>query len=355
MKKGQEIKSMLKKINDDRGNKVDYLVQMKDCKVVENDAYVFPDLEVGHLTRSPHSLNDHSLNNLCNRLEIGTRYISKCLPVSQNLVAHNLNFWINNSKDKELMLRTYEAEIDGSPYQEERTVRAIMSNRYKRIDNDVVANSTLDKLMDMNAELKYAHYDRDTLNITAVLPKLEGEVVEGDVVQGGITITNSEIGGGSLIVKPFIYRLVCTNGMVAPEYLNQFYAKHVGKMIIDLDNDDQWKTIVDKMGQQLELVSNPELFQENVEKLKQATEDKINSHQVEVLAKKHGLSDDERAGVFERLNHYVGETFVTSKYDVANAITNIANDESKSDERARFLQELGGLVIFSNNPISARI
>jgi hypothetical protein len=209
--------------------------------------------------------------------------------------------------------------------------------------------------MDMNAELKYSHYDRDTMNITAVLPKLEGEVVEGDFVQGGITITNSEIGGGSLVIKPFIYRLVCTNGMVAPEYLNQFYAKHVGKMIIDIDNDDQWKTIVSKMEQQLELVANPELFEENLNKLKQATEQKINSHQIEVLAKNHGLSDVERAGVFERLNHYVGETFVTSKYDVANAITNIANDEEKSDERARFLQELGGLVIFSNNPISARL
>ena len=40
---------------------------------------------------------------------------------------------------------------------------------------------------------------------------------------------------------------------------------------------------------------------------------------------------------------------------MANAITNIANDEEKSDDRARFLQELGGLVIFSNNPVSARL
>ena len=355
MKKGQEIKEMLSKINEDKKNKTDYLVQMKDCKVVENEAYSFPDLEVDWLSKSPHSLNDHSLSNLCNKLKMGTRYISKCLPVSQELVAQNINFWIKENKNRELMLRTYEAEKDGSPYQEEKTVRAILTNRYKRIDSDVVANASLDKLMDMGAELKYSHYDRDTMNITAVLPKLEGEVVEGDFVQGGITITNSEIGGGSLIVKPFIYRLVCTNGMVAPEYLNQFYAKHVGKMIIDVDSDEQWKTIVDKMGQQLELISNPELFQENIDKLKQATEKKINSHQIEVLSKKHGLSDVERAGIFERLNHYVGETFVTSKYDLANAVTNLANDEEKSDDRARFLQELGGLIIFSNNPIQARI
>ena len=347
MKKGQDIKEMLTQINEDTKNKRDYLVDLNGMQInVSNNT--FPTLSVDHLTTGEYQLTDHSLNQLCGRLEIGTRYISKCLPVSQELVNHNLNFWIKNNKQKELMLRTYDKE----PVNE---LRAIMSNRYKRIDSDVVANSTLNKLMDMNAELKYSHYDRDTMNITAVLPKLEGEVVEGDFVQGGITITNSEIGGGSLVIKPFIYRLVCTNGMVAPEYLNQFYAKHVGKIIIDIDNDDQWKTIVSKMEQQLELVANPELFEENLNKLKQATEQKINSHQIEVLAKNHGLSDVERAGVFERLNHYVGETFVTSKYDVANAITNIANDEEKSDDRARFLQELGGLVIFSNNPVSARL
>lgn len=347
MKKGQDIKEMLTQINEDTKNKRDYLVDLNGMQISAS-SNTFPTLSVDHLTTGEYQLTDNSLNQLCGRLEIGTRYISKCLPVSQELVNHNLNFWIKNNRQKELMLRTYDKE----PMNE---VRAIMSNRYKRIDSDVVANSTLNKLMDMGAELKYSHYDRDTMNITAVLPKLEGEVVEGDLVQGGITITNSEIGGGSLVVKPFIYRLVCTNGMVAPEYLNQFYAKHVGKMIIDIDNDDQWKTIVSKMEQQLELIANPELFEENLNKLKQATEQKINSHQIEVLAKNHGLSDVERAGVFERLNHYVGETFVTSKYDVANAITNIANDEEKSDNRARFLQELGGLVIFSNNPVSARL
>ena len=346
MKKGQEIKQMLKQINNDVKFKKDYIITLNALQINESNT-TYPNLQITD-SADQYNLNDHSLNNLCNKLEIGTKYISKCLPVSQSLVTHNLNFWINNTKSRDLMLRTVEGH-------DINRVRAIMTNRYKRIDNDVVANATLNKLMDMGAELKYSNYDGDNLNITAVLPKLEGEVVEGDFVQGGITITNSEIGQGSLVVKPFIYRLVCTNGMVAPEYLNQFYAKHVGKMIIDIENDDQWKTIVSKMEQQLELIANPELFEENLNKLKQATEQKINSHQIEVLAKNHGLSDVERAGVFERLNHYVGETFVTSKYDVANAITNIANDEEKSDDRARFLQELGGLVIFSNNPVSARL
>ena len=269
------------------------------------------------------------------------------MPVSQNLVAHNLNFWINKSKDKELMIRTFENDS--------KLCRAIMSNRYKRIDNDVVANHSLNKLMDMNADLKYSHYDRDTLNITAVLPKLEGEVEKDDIVQGGITITNSEIGGGSLIIQPFIYRLVCTNGMVAPRYLNRFYAKHVGKVIINPEKDEQWITIINKMQEQIELVSNPELFQENLQKLKDATEKKVTSHEIVQLTKRHGVSDSERAQIFERLKHYVGDTFSTSKYELANAITNIANDEEKSDQRSRQLQELGGLIIFAHNPMQIRI
>ena len=347
MKKGQEIKSMLKQINDDVENKKDYIVPLNKIDITSNHVEVYPHLKYEG-NDFFYSMNDNSLNHLCNKLEIGTKYISKCLPVSQELVSHNLNFWIKNTKEKELMLRTYDTE----PLNE---ARAILSNRYKRIDIDNVANHTLDRLMDMNAELKYSYYDRDNMNITAVLPKLEGEVVKGDIVQGGITITNSEVGSGSLIIKPFVYRLVCTNGMVAPSYLNQFYAKHVGKMLINAEDDEQWKSIIDKMHQQLDLVSNPEVFEENLQRLKQATNEKVNSHQIIQLAKKQSISDDERAGIFERLNHYVGEDFVVSKYELANAVTNLANDESKTDDRARFLQELGGMIIFSNNLNQVRI
>ena len=347
MKKGHNIKEVLERINEDKKHKTDYLVNLKSIKIKEASDSVYPNIDVDHLTTSPHNLSDHSLNQLCGRLEIGTHYINKCLPVSQNLVAHNLNFWINKSKDKELMIRTFENDS--------KQCRAIMSNRYKRIDNDVVANHSLNKLMDMNADLKYSHYDRDTLNITAVLPKLEGEVEKDDIVQGGITITNSEVGGGSLIIQPFIYRLICTNGMVAPRYLNRFYAKHVGKVIISPEKDEQWITIIKKMQEQIELVSNPELFQENLQKLKDATEKTITSHEIVQLTKRQGISDSERAQIFERLKHYVGDTFSTSKYELANAITNIANDEEKSDQRSRQLQELGGLIIFAHNPMQIRI
>ena len=355
MKKGHDVKEMLNNINEDTKNKRDYLVDMKSIKVETNtmngDAvspFVYPSISVDHLTTGSYVLTDHSLNQLCGKLEIGTQYLRKCLPVSQELVAHNLNFWINNSKEKELMLRTY----DTAPINE---ARAICSNRYKRIDNDVVANHSLNKLMDLGLDIKYSHYDRDTLNITAVNQKLEGEVYKGDVVQSGITITNSEIGSGSLIIQPFIYRLVCTNGMVAPRYLNRFYSRHVGKIVIDASNDDQYITIIDKMQKQIDLVNSEDVWTESFQGLLNSRKQKINSHQIVQLAKRHGVTESERADIFARLNQYVGDTFTTSKYELANAITNLGNDEDKSDQRSRFFQELGGLIVFAHNPMVARV
>ena len=355
MKKGHDVKEMLNNINEDTKNKRDYLVDMKSIKVETNtmngDAvspFVYPSISVDHLTTGSYVLTDHSLNQLCGKLEIGTQYLRKCLPVSQELVAHNLNFWINNSKEKELMLRTY----DTAPINE---ARAICSNRYKRIDNDVVANHSLNKLMDLGLDIKYSHYDRDTLNITAVNQKLEGEVYKGDVVQSGITITNSEIGSGSLIIQPFIYRLVCTNGMVAPRYLNRFYSRHVGKIVIDASNDDQYITIIDKMQKQIDLVNSEDVWRESFQGLLNSRKQKINSHQIVQLAKRHGVTESERADIFARLNKYVGDTFTTSKYELANAVTNMGNDEHRSDSRARFFQELGGLIVFAHNPAQISI
>jgi hypothetical protein len=350
MKKGHDIRQVVQQINKDVKYKKDYIVTLNALEVTTSNN-TYPNLE---FTDAPdqYSLTDHSMNQLCGKLEIGTQYLRKCLPVSQELVAHNLNFWIKNTKSKELMVRTIERDSDEFL---SNTARAVCSNRYKRIDNDVVVTHSLNKLMDLGLDIKYVNYDRDTLNVTAVNPKVEGEVSKGDVVQSGVTITNSEIGSGSLMIQPFIYRLVCTNGMVAPRYLNRFYSKHVGKIIIDPSQDDQYITIIDKMQKQIDLVNDNEVWKESFQKLKDSTKQTINSHQIVELVKKQGVTESERAQIFERLNHYVGDTFTTSKYELANAITNLGNDEDKSDQRSRFFQELGGLIVFANNPMVARV
>lgn len=67
--------------------------------------------------------------------------------------------------------------------------------------------------------------------IKVVNERIQTEVVPGDIVQAGILISNSEVGMGSVSVKPLIYRLVCTNGMVADVGVGK---RHVGRINISI-------------------------------------------------------------------------------------------------------------------------
>jgi len=344
MKKGNEIKDVLKRLKDDNMRKDDYIVPLKSFEVLSTDRY--PNLLISERIDSSSGIElkmtDHSIGHLCNKLEIGTSYIRKCLPYP-DLVTHNLNHWIENTKNKNLMVRT----IDD-------TARAILSDRYKRIDNDLVANKTLSMLIDMKAELKYCSYNGDQLNLTATLPKLKGEVKEGDLVTGGVTITNCEVGTSSLKVQPFVYRLVCTNGMVVPEYLGTFLAKHVGKKLETPEEDDQGIIVIEKMLDKLKALSDPKVFEDILGDMRYAQSQHVQSTEIVKLAKTNGLSDWERAEIFTRLDKVYGDVFTTDRYELGNAITNLANSDDVTDDRARFLQELGGTVMFWNTPNYAR-
>ena len=66
----------------------------------------------------------------------------------------------------------------------------------------------------------------------------------GDVVQAGVSISNSETGRGAVSVCPLVYRLVCTNGMCPQHTLGRI---------------NTLEPAVDVVGQQLRIIP-PHLF-----------------------------------------------------------------------------------------------
>ena len=177
---------------------------------------------------------------------------------------------------------------------------------------------------------------------------------EGDLVTGGVTITNCEIGTSSLKVQPFVYRLVCTNGMVVPEYLGTFLAKHVGKKLETPDADEQGTIVIERMLEQMKALTDPKVFEDILGDMRYAQSQHVQSSEIVKLAKTNSLSDWERAEIFARLDKVFGDVFTTDRYALGNAITNLANSDDVTDDRARFLQELGGTVMFWNTPNYAR-
>ena len=136
----------------------------------------------------------------------------------------NVNGWFQQSPDTRRMVRT----LDG-------TARAILSDRYRRIDNYEVAQTVLPIISEMQgARIESCELTDTRMYIKVVNERIQTEVVPGDIVQAGILISNSEVGMGSVSVKPLIYRLVCTNGMVADVGVGK---RHVGRINESVDGD----------------------------------------------------------------------------------------------------------------------
>ena len=185
--------------------------------------------------------------------------------------------------------------------------------------------------------------------IKAVNQRLELEVSEGDVVQAGICVSNSEIGLGSLSVEPLVYRLVCQNGMIAKDFSTKKY--HVGRAAeentFQLFSDETLKAddkafflkVRDTVKSAVELA----LFSQIVQQLKDATQQPIEGNPiktVEVLANDFHYSDNESSGI---LNHLIRGGDLTA-YGLSNAITRTSQDLDDYD-RATDLERDGSRIL----------
>ena len=117
------------------------------------------------------------------------------------------------------MLRT----LDG-------TARAFLSERYRPLDNDLIAETVLPILgtLGNDVRIESCEITERRLYLKAVNPRLTAEVVPGDIVQSGVIISNSEVGMGSVNVQPLVYRLVCSNGMIVNDFAYKKY--HSGRV-----------------------------------------------------------------------------------------------------------------------------
>ena len=185
----------------------------------------------------------------------------------------------------------------------------------------------------------------------AVTEKVSFEVKKGDVVQAGIVISNSEVGLGSVKVEPMIFRLVCSNGMVAADASIRKY--HVGRGHDAGDLAEEFfrneTRVADDYAFWLKVADvvrgafNKEVFERLAKKMTDATKDAIEADVVdvvEVVQKKFQLTDGERSGVLTNLIKNAD----LSRYGLLNAVTQMAQTVPSYD-RSTDLERLGGQIL----------
>jgi flavodoxin len=184
---------------------------------------------------------------------------------------------------------------------------------------------------------------------------LESQVTDSsqvnDIIRGGLMISNSETGNGSVMVSPMTYRLVCTNGMISPTAMRKY---HVGKgQGTDYDkiqvaltdetkrasDEAHWRQVRDIIAYNL----RPDVFQAEINRYNDAAKTDILGDTIELVdnvSTKYQFNEDQKKSV---LDHLIKGGDL-SQWGIANAVTRTAEDQQDYDEATRF-ESVGGKII----------
>lgn len=338
MKRGKTVQELAAEILRQQEAKRDFLIPGSRIRAdgyglafrysLEPRLNVGPAEFTGDLTETAHQ-------QLAELFKIPVKYYD-LLRVNQPLLIENLNYWLARHPEQRL-IRT----LDGK-------IRAILSSKYRRLDNFDLTQQVLPLLEAAGATIESADITETKLYIKAVTHHVSGETKVGDVVSAGILIQNSEVGHGSLGVKPMVYRKVCANGMIVDKYAMRKY--HVGKEQERIDYKEDtlmaddiafWMKVRDLVSYSLSQVTFDKILEEMKEGIKLPVIDPVES--VELVTKTYRLNDGEHNNVLK----YLTQNADLSSYGLGNAVTQMAQGVSSYD-RSTDLESIGFEVMTRN-------
>ena len=194
-----------------QNSKVDYVADTRHMEMQANG-----DIELNFplstdIRYRDFAMTDHSHGQVADRLKIPQKYYKRMLEESPALLAENVNHWFGVQPEKR-MIRT----LDGR-------ARAFLSERYRPIDNYDIAERILPVLHEKGVKIQSCELTEKRMYIIAIHENIQAEVKQGDVIQAGVIISNSEVGSGAAFVSSYLWRLVCSNGMKRQEVIRSIH------------------------------------------------------------------------------------------------------------------------------------
>tara|TARA_B100000519_G_scaffold123690_1_gene106883 strand:- start:415 stop:1512 length:1098 start_codon:yes stop_codon:yes gene_type:complete len=354
MKQDINLIELAKKLEVNKAKKKDIVLSTDRLtleKSITNNDLAFG-INSDEMPSSQLAISDVAHTQIASHLDIPKRYYDKMrFEDNQSLLKENIKHWFEKNP-KPRMLRLFDEGKNELTGIEKYTCRAFLSDKYKRIDNELIAEGALPALQEMpNVQIKSCSLTDKNMYIKAVLPQLSAIVKEGDVVQSGLLIRNSEVGFGAVEVSMLIYRLVCDNGLVVQDGSTR--KTHIGtKLSESYDLLSTETLIADAHTLKLAIrdivknTANEVLFLSNVKKMKELSESsEMNkpNESIKILAKQYGLAENEQEGVLASL---IKGGDLTA-WGMLNAVTDYSK-KADSYERATELERIGGKILDLN-------
>lgn len=335
MKAGKTLTELAQEIERQSATKRDFLADTRELTLLSaSELHITDHEEFGTVPLAHGQIADH--------LGIPRRFYERLRERHPNLLDTNVNS-LFRAEPAQRMVRT----LDGK-------ARAFLSNRYRRLDNDELAEAIIPVLGEIpDVEFVSTEITETRLYIKAVAPRIQAEVKTGDIVQAGVLVSNSEVGLGALIIKPLVYRLVCTNGMISDAGTRRY---HVGRQIepdeaaselfrdetLRADDHAFWLKVRDVVRGAVTHAR----FEALVHRLRisSQSEPMIDPSQgVQELGKRFRLVEDEQTSILRHIT--LGGDL--TQYGAINAVTR-ASQNVESYDRATELEAVGGSILAMN-------
>jgi hypothetical protein len=270
----------------------------------------------------------HALSQMCNKIGVPTRYIDKCIQSGRvDLASDNINSWLDGF-NKNLFIREHDGKI-----------RGVLSDRYSVLDTPDILDSVLGNAILHDDEYKVQGHFITPERFHTRLIQREPMNIAGEDLFAGIQIDSSDVGRSILTAKLFIYKQVCTNGLVVSKAGGMmFQQKHVG-----ITKEEFYEGFNKSMDNIYTLIENAETFigtaikdnsYRNVFHSQKDMETLVNSLKI-----KTKLSDDGVTKVIDTMK----STYEPTRWGLINAITQVAQDYTL--ERRLELESIAGELL----------
>ena len=317
MKSGLTIVEMAQQIERQSKLKQDYLLDTRRLQVEPFGSQLYLHTFDDHDDPlvEPLEINQIAHRQIGTHLKIPAAYYDRMLSDYPELLAENVNSWFQREPTQR-MVRT----LDG-------TVRAFLSNRYRRIDNLDIAEIVLPVIQQMeDAYFESCQITDSRMYIKVVNKRLEAEVVPGDIVQSGVIISNGMVVNDAQTRRTHIGRV-----NEADENFQLFSQE-------TLAADDH--AFAMKIKDTVMAAVDETRFTRVVGMMREATTVQMNTTDipgvVRLASKDFNITEEESTGVLQRLIEGKDLTL----YGLSNAVTRFSQDVDSYD-RATALEGIG--------------
>ena len=334
MKQGRELPDLAAELKRQLETKRDYVLDTRTITMHNDGEHI-----VGLPEQEKYGITEHFHDQVSDKLAIPRKYYDRMRVSWPALLATNVNT-ILHEEPRKRMVRT----LDGQ-------VRALLSDRYRPIDHADIAEVALPLIQEGGCEIVSCQLTSTHMYLKWVSHQVTGAVREGEIVEAGGMIANSEVGDGSFRVMPIVRILACLNGLIVDRAgLRKF---HVGKQTeiedgaIDLYSKETIqadnKALFLKVRDLVKAVLNQEGFEHILGTFRESTQREITASLPAVIKEVtglHNLTGRQGDGILEHLSRGGDMT----QWGLSQAVTRASQDEADY-EMATELERVGGRIV----------